>query len=177
MAHMAMELGEVRFDTSGLPEVPLEHGDAPDCVKEHTAGPRLIRRRARQRARRRWFRNGPQLHGSWADSVLLDDRVEKFLKQTLREIADDILELRACLKNEIGAVRQSLVEETWRSKGLDDRITNQEDAVMGLSRRFAKMGDDLQLLSREVQSEKTRSVTARSQAHEEMTAAAFRIDE
>ena len=58
MAHMAMGLGEVRHDMSDLPEVPLEHGAAPNAVEEHSRGPRSIRRRARQRARRKCCRNG-----------------------------------------------------------------------------------------------------------------------
>ena len=55
---MAMGLGEIRIDMSDLPEVPLEHGDASNTVEEHNSGPRLVRRRVRQRARRRCSRNG-----------------------------------------------------------------------------------------------------------------------
>ena len=86
MAHMAMDLGEADFDMSDLPKGTLEHGDAHVKGNGNTPGrdTRLARRRARQRERRRWFRQGPQVRGSWADSAEVDERFRKELRQTLQ---------------------------------------------------------------------------------------------
>ena len=87
---MAMGLGEVRLDMSGLPEVPLEHGATPDTVKEHCGRARLAKRRARQRETRRWFRNGPRVNGTWADAVALDYRVENVFREALKVHTEDL---------------------------------------------------------------------------------------
>ena len=119
---MAMELGEVRFDRSGLPEVPLERGDALNCVQDHNCEivyPRLISRRARQRARRKLFRNGFR-----ETDVALKARLARLETDNVlfHEIKNDLSALCEQVKGEMKELTRNLHEETRQRSEMARRI-------------------------------------------------------
>ena len=174
---MAMELGEVRFDRSGLPEVPLERGDALDCVQDHNCEieyPRLIRRRARQRARRKWFRNGFQ-----ETDVALKARVARLEADNLviHEIKNDLSTFYEQIKSEMKELTRNLHEETRQCSEMARRIADQERSVARASRRTIRMRKRVRLLSKEAQIGRAWSVTVTAQFHEKMAMVASQIKE
>ena len=110
--------------------IPLGHGEALNIGQEHNCFheyPRLIRRRARQRARRKLFRNGFQ-----EMDVALRAKVAQLESdnQLFHGVKDDLTALCDRIKGEMEEVTRRLHEESWQRSEMARQIADQERAVV-----------------------------------------------